>query len=124
MKNIFIVLSLAISLHATPTLSQKIASLKETPKAQRYQLLNSIKRDLAKLNRTQRSEALQQLRHSMQTKGKHQGQANGMKHRYRQQRMHQGNEMQTHQRKMDGSGAKHGENSTNQPPQQQKGKMH
>lgn len=50
------------------SLDAKIAKLSSVPKEQRYILINSIKRDLAKLNREQRVKAIAALKDKLNKK--------------------------------------------------------
>ena len=84
------------------SISQKIQQLKTTPKAQRYKLINQIKRDMVKLNATQRSAALGELRAGMRGKGK-----GKMKHKQEHKHLQNPN-CQNKERKRDGTGPKNG----------------
>lgn len=65
-------------------LQSKIARMQQLPKSERYQLMNEIKRELAKLNARQRSIALGKLRASMHGGGAQRGE--GMQHEKRMQK--------------------------------------
>ncbi len=60
---------------AQSDLQRKIEQLQQVPKAQRFKLMNEIKRELAKMNVQQRKAALGKLRASMSHGSGH---ANGM----------------------------------------------
>jgi len=55
------------------SLQAKIAKLQTLPKSERFMLMNEIKRDLARMNESQRREALGKLRASMHRKGQRYG---------------------------------------------------
>jgi hypothetical protein len=86
------------------TLQQKIAQLQHAPQRERFKLMNEIKRELARMNESQRKEALGKLRASMMHgngnragdgKGMHPGMHGGEGMR---NMMHKGEGMQEHMR--------------------------
>jgi hypothetical protein len=105
--------SSGLSAAQTETISQKIQQLKTVPKAQRYKLINQIKREMIKLNAAQRSAALGELRAGMHGKGKGKGKM--------QQQHLQNPNCQNKERKRDGTGPrnghKKGEGKQHQGPQ-------
>ncbi len=69
-RTLIISLTLFIVNLSAQTLDAKIAKLNSVPKEQRYILINSIKRDLAKLNREQRLKAIAALKEKLNKKHK------------------------------------------------------
>ena len=70
-KRLILTLSIFISFAiANSSLESKIAKLQTAPKEQRYKLMNQIKRELAKMNATQRNRALNQLKATMHSSSK------------------------------------------------------
>lgn len=62
-KRLILILTLFISFSiASNSLESKIAKLQMVPKAQRYKLMNQIKRELAKMNASQRNRAINKLK--------------------------------------------------------------
>jgi hypothetical protein len=90
----------------------KIKMLSSVSKAQRFKLINKIKRDLTRLNSVQRREAVGKLRSMI--KAKH-NQKQMKQHKFGKQ--HSPNN-QNHQRKMDGTGPHNGENRQHQQNRQ------
>jgi microcystin degradation protein MlrC len=91
----------------TQSVGAKIKMLSSVSKAERFKLINEIKRDLTKLNRTQRREAIGKLRSSIKAKhNQHQ-----MKKQHQQGKQHS----QNNQRKMDGTGPHNGKNKHGKP---------
>ena len=73
-----IIISLAI---ADNSLESKIAKLQTAPKEQKYKLMNQIKRELAKMNATQRSRALNKLKATIHSSNSQSSKMhNNMKH--------------------------------------------
>ena len=67
-KRLILTLAIFISFAiANNSLESKIAKLQTVPKEQRYKLMNQIKRELAKMNATQRRKALNKLKTTMHT---------------------------------------------------------
>ena len=65
-KKLIVLLTIFISFAtASNSLESKIVKLQTVPKEQRYKLMNQIKRELAKMNATQRSRALKRLKESI-----------------------------------------------------------
>jgi len=82
----FILLFSLFGLLIANDISYLIKKLNNTPKAQRYIIMNQIKRELVKLNSAQRSQAILQLKKSLSKKNlsnknhfKHQYGKNGIK---------------------------------------------
>ena len=62
-KRLILILTLFVSFSmASNSLESKIAKLQMVPKAQRYKLMNQIKRELANMNASQRSRAINKLK--------------------------------------------------------------
>ena len=63
---------------AQSDLQSKIARLQSVPKAERFKLMNEIKRELARMNAAQRNRTLGKLRASMHAQEKQHGMKEGM----------------------------------------------
>ena len=73
-KKLILILTIFISFAiADNSLESKIAKLQTVPKEQRYKLMNQIKRELAKMNATQRSRALHKLKATIHSSNSHNG---------------------------------------------------
>ena len=65
-KKLIVILTIFTSFAiANNSLESKIVKLQTVPKDQRYKLMNQIKRELAKMNATQRAKALNRLKESI-----------------------------------------------------------
>ena len=117
-KIVLILLLIYVNVFAQDDLQAKIAKLQTLPKAERFKLMNEIKRDLVKLNSQQRAAALGKLRASMRGKNSQNMQnQNGL--RKQMGKMQHLNENIQNNQKMrhQNQGGKNG-NKPNQKPQQ------
>jgi hypothetical protein len=103
-KWVILLFALSMCIRADETtLQAKIAQLQRAPETERFKLMNEIKRELARMNESQRKEALGKLRASMHGNGNRAGHGKGM-HRGMQggegmrNMMHKGEGMQEHMR--------------------------
>jgi len=84
MKRLFVTLLLLVSLASASRLTTLLARYKRAPESQRYRIMNQIKLEIARLNRSRQAEAIQQLRavsRSIDNRRKHATKARKYHHR-------------------------------------------